>query len=108
MEEMIILIIFIICFLGVWVTKLSRKVTQLEYEITAAQMHFEKEYRDVLLILQKDADAHSVAYTALTDLVSKQVIKNMETVGELEGKFNDLRRYVVNIVYVNKEGKEKK
>lgn len=108
MEEMIILIIFIICFLGVWVTKLSRKVTQLEYEICAAQKYFEEQYRDVLLIIQKNVDAHSVAYTALTDLVSKQVVKNMETVGELEGKFNDLRRYVVDIVYINKEGKEKK
>lgn len=108
MEEVIIFIIFIICFLGVWVTRLSSKIKQLEYEICAAQLHFEKEYRDVLLILQKDADAHSIAYTALTDLVSKQVVKNMETVGELEGKFNDLRRYVVDIVYINKEGKEKK
>lgn len=104
MEEVIIFMIFIICFLGVWVTRLSRKITQLEYEICTAQLHFEKEYREVLLIIQRDANAHSEAYTKLTQLVSKQVVKNMEAVGELEGKFNDLRRYVVSVAYVMKEG----
>lgn len=106
MEEVIIFMIFIICFLGVWVTRLSRKITQLEYEICTAQLHFEKEYREVLLIIQRDANAHSEAYTKLTQLVSKQVVKNMEAVGELEGKFNDLRKYVVNVAYVKKDGKE--
>lgn len=104
MEEVIIFMIFIICFLGVWVTRLSSKIKQLEYELVAAQVHFEKDYRDVLLIIQKDANAHSEAYTQLTQLVSKQVVKNMEAVGELEGKFNDLRRYVVSVAYVTKEG----
>lgn len=104
MEEVIIFMIFIICFLGVWVTRLSRKITQLEYEICTAQLHFEKEYREVLLIIQRDANAHSEAYSKLTQLVSKQVVKNMEAVGELEGKFNDLRRYVVNVAYVTKKG----
>lgn len=85
-------------------TRLSRKITQLEYEICTAQLHFEKEYREVLLIIQRDANAHSEAYTKLTQLVSKQVVKNMEAVGELEGKFNDLRRYVVNVAYITKEG----
>lgn len=108
MEEMIILIIFIICFLGVWVTRLSSKIKQLEYELVAAQVHFEKDYRDVLLIIQKDANAHSEAYTQLTQLVSKQVVKNMEAVGELEGKFNDLRRCVVYELYKPKKEGEKK
>lgn len=106
MEEVIIFMIFIICFLGVLVTRLSRKITQLEYEICTSQLHFEKEYREVLLIIQRDANAHSEAYTKLTQLVSKQVVKNMEAVGELEGKFNDLCKYVVNIAYVKKDGKE--
>lgn len=106
MEEVIIFMIFIVCFLGVWVTRLSRKITQLEYEICTAQLHFEKEYREVLLIIQRDANAHSEAYTKLTQLLSKQVVKNMEAVGELEGKFNDLRKYVVNVAYVKKDGKE--
>lgn len=104
MEEVIIFMIFIICFLGVWVTRLSNKIKQLEYELVAAQVHFEKDYRDVLLIIQKDANAHSEAYSKLTQLVSKQVVKNMEAVGELQCKFNDLRRYVINVAYVTKEG----
>lgn len=104
METVITFMIFIICFLGVWVTRLSRKIIQLEYEICTAQLHFEKEYREVLLIIQRDANAHSEAYTKLTQLVSKQVVKNMEAVGELEGKFNDLRKYVVNVAYITKEG----
>lgn len=53
---MIILIIFIICFLGVWVTRLSRKITQLEYELVVAQKYFEEQYRYVLLIIQKNVD----------------------------------------------------
>lgn len=104
MEEVIIFMIFIICFLGVWVTRLSGKIKQLEYELVVAQVHFEKDYRDVLLIIQNNVNAHSEAYSKLTQLVSKQVVKNMEAVGELEGKFNDLRRYVVNVVYITKEG----
>lgn len=106
MEEVIIFMIFIICFLGVWVTKLSRKITQLEYEIVAAQMHFEKEYRDVLLILQKDTNAHTEVYNNIVSAVSKQVAENMKSVGELESKFNDLQRCVVYELYKpKKEGK---
>ena len=68
MEEMIILIIFIICFLGVWVTRLSSKIKQLEYELVAAQVHFEKEYREVLIIMQNSAEANRIGYTELTKL----------------------------------------
>lgn len=108
MEETIILIIFIICFLGVWVTRLSRKITQLEHELVVAQKYFEEHYRDVLLIIQKNVDTQNTAYTNLTELVSKQVVKNMEAIGKLEGKFNDLRRYVVNELYKpKKEGEQK-
>lgn len=104
MEEVIIFMIFIICFLGIWVTRLSSKIKQLEYKLVVAQVHFEKDYRDVLLIIQNNVNAHSEAYTKLTQLVSEQVVKNMEAVGELEGKFNDLCRYVVNVAYITKEG----
>lgn len=100
MEEMIILIIFIICFLGVWVTKLSRKVTQLEYEICAAQMRFEKEYREVLIIIQNSAEANRIGYTELTKLVSKQVTDDIENIGNLESKFNNLEKYVFESVRI--------
>lgn len=100
MEEMIILIIFIICFLGVWVTKLSRKVTQLEYEIAVAQMRFEKEYREVLIIIQNSAEANRIGYTELTKLVSKQVTDDIENIGNLESKFNNLEKYVFESVRI--------
>ena len=95
-----ILIIFIICFLGVWVTKLSRKVTQLEYEIAAAQMHFEKAYREVLIIMQNSAEANRIGYTELTKLVSKQVTDDIENMGNLERKFNNLEKYVFESVRI--------
>lgn len=98
MEEVIIFMIFIVCFLGVWVTKLSRKVTQLEYEITAAQMRFEKEYREVLIIMQNSAEANRIGYTELTKLVSKQVTDDIENIGNLESKFNNLEKYVFESV----------
>lgn len=100
MEEVIIFMIFIICFLGVWVTRLSRKITQLEYEICTAQLHFEKEYREVLIIMQNSAEANRIGYTELTKLVSKQVTDDMENMGNLESKFNNLEKYVFESVRI--------
>ena len=100
MEEVIVFMIFIICFLGVWVTRLSRKITQLEYEIAAAQMRFEKEYREVLIIMQNSAEANRIGYTELTKLVSKQVTDDMENMGNLERKFNNLEKYVFESVRI--------
>ena len=108
MEEVIIFMIFIICFLGVWVTRLSSKIKQLEYEIVATQMRFEKEYKDVLLILQKDTQSLTAASTGAMSAVYKQLTENMERFVELEGKFNDLRRYVVNELYKPKKDGEQK
>ena len=100
MEEIIILEILIICVLGVWVTRLSRKLTQLEYEICAAQMRFEKEYRDVLIIMQNSAEANRIGYTELTKLVSKQVMEDIENIGSLKIKFNKLEKYVFESVRI--------
>lgn len=77
---------------------MSRKVTQLEYEIAAAQMRFEKEYREVLIIMQNSAEANRIGYTELTKLVSKQVTDDIENIGNLESKFNNLEKYVFESV----------
>ena len=100
--------IFIICFLGVWVTRLSSKIKQLECELVAAQVHFEKEYKDVLLILQQDTQSLTAASTGAMSAVYKQLTENMERVRELEGKFNDLQRCVVYELYKPKKEDEQK
>lgn len=107
MEGIIGLIILLMLVLGVWITKTNNRVRQLEQDFLDMQKHFEKQFKDVLLFLQRDADAHSMAYSKLTELISKQVIENMETVGKLEGRFNDLRRYVDSAIYTIKQGDKK-
>lgn len=108
MEEVIVFMIFIICFLGVWVTKLSRKITQLEYEIVATQMRFEKEYRDVLLMLQKETQSLTTVSAGAMSAMYKQLAENMKRARDLEGKFNNLQRCVIDTLCKPKKEGEKK
>ena len=94
----IFLLLMIIAVLGVWVARLSRKVTQLEYEICTAQLHFEKEYREVLQIVQKGIVDNSQAYCGLTNLMAKHTAENMKNIAQLQKSFIEYRRVINNIV----------
>ena len=94
----IFLLLMIIAVLGVWVARLSRKVIQLEYEICTAQLHFEKEYREVLLIVQKGINDNSQAYCGLTSLMAKHTAENMRNIAQLQKSFIEYRQLINNIV----------
>ena len=94
----IFLLLMIIAVLGVWVARLSRKVTQLEYEICAAQLHFKKQFKDVMRIIQEGVVTNNQAYCDLADLVSKYTKENMRNIAQLQKSFIEYRQLINNIV----------
>lgn len=93
----------IIAVLGVWVARLSRKVTQLEHEICAAQVHFEEQFKDVLQVMQKGVVTNSQAFCNLADLVSKHTEENIKNIAQLEKRFMQYRQLINSIVLDQKD-----
>lgn len=94
----IFLLLMIIAVLGVWVASLSRKVTQLEYEICTAQLHFEKQFKDVMRIIQEGVVTNNQAYCGLTSLMAKHTAENMKNIAQLQKSFLEYRQLINNIV----------
>jgi len=100
MQEIMTLMIFVVCFLGICVTRLSNKIKKLEHELLQTQYHIEKENNDILRIIQNSAEANVKGYAELTELVSKQVTDDMQKIGDFENKFNNLEKYVFESVRI--------